>query len=142
MIRAEHADDVPSLVDLYCDWGHPQPAEFIAARLVTWEATAHAEVLVAEIDHTVAGVAAVSASPHFARSGRFARITGFAVASGFRRRGVGAALVREVEELARGWQCDRVEITSSRWRNEAPRFYVALGYEDQSERQARFVRTL
>jgi hypothetical protein len=35
-----------------------------------------------------------------------------------------------------------VELTSSRWREEAPRFYEALGYEELSGRQARYRREL
>ena len=142
LIRSAHAGDARALVGLYDDWGHPQPADFIAARLETWRATACAEVLVAELDGSVAGVAAVAATPHFARPGAFARLTGLAVADGFRRRGVGAALVGAAEELARGWHCDRLEVTTSRRRDAAPAFYAALGYRDRSERQARFVREL
>ena len=141
-IRPAQAQDVAALVGVFSDWGHPQPADFIAGRLETWVATPRAEVIVAEIDATVAGVAAVAASPHLARPGSFARLVGLAVSRAFRRRGVGAALVRAAEEIGRDWECDRLEVTSRRTRDEAPGFYVALGYEDRSDRQARFVRPL
>jgi GNAT superfamily N-acetyltransferase len=142
LIRAAHVDDVPSLVPLYSAWGHPQPATIVAERLAAWEATAYARVLIAELDAAVAGIAAVSASPHLARPGRFARLAGLAVADRFRRRGVATALVHAAEALAREWDCDRVEITSTRSREEAPRFYAALGYQDHSQRQARYIRSL
>ena len=67
---------------------------------------------------------------------------GLVVHAGHRRRGVGAALVRAAEDIARDWGCDRMEVTSRRSRAEAPGFYPALGYEDQSPRQARFIRPL
>jgi GNAT superfamily N-acetyltransferase len=51
----------------------------------------------------------------------FARIVGLAVRADVRRAGAGATLVRAAEELARGWGCDRVEVTSSRWRTVATR---------------------
>jgi ribosomal protein S18 acetylase RimI-like enzyme len=141
-IRPAKTEDVPALVGVFSDWGHPQPADFIAGRLETWAATPHAEVIVAEIDAAVAGVAAVSASPHLARPGSFARLVGLAVSRDFRRHGVGAALVRAAEEIGRDWGCDRLEVSSTRTREEAPGFYVALGYEDRSDRQARFIRPL
>jgi GNAT superfamily N-acetyltransferase len=141
-IRAGRAGDVPSLVPLYEEWGHPQTPEVIAERLSTWEATPHAEVLVAEVDGNVAGVAAVCACPHLARPGSYARLTGIVVGASCRRRGIGRALMRAAEDCARIWGCDRIELTTTRSRAEAPAFYPSLGYEDASQRQARFVRGL
>jgi GNAT superfamily N-acetyltransferase len=141
-IRRAQPLDAPALVGLFAQWGYPQPAEVIAGRLAEWERADHAEVLVAEIDGELAGLVALSASPHLALPGRFARVAGLVVDAAFRRRGVGTALVGAAEDLSREWGCDRVEITSSRSRDEAPGFYPALGYADRSERQARFIRPL
>ena len=142
LVRPVRAGDVPALVPLFEEWGHAQPAAVIAAQLDEWARTPLAEVLVAEVDGATAGVAAVSAGPHLARPGRFARRVGLVVAGTHRRRGVGAALVRAAEELARGWGCDRLELTSSRRRDAAHVFYLALGYEEQSESHARYLRQL
>lgn len=142
LIRPARADDAASLVELYAAWSHPQPEPVIAERLAVWHATRHARVLVAELDGAVAGVAAVSATPHFARPGHFARLVGIAVGEQFRRRGVASALVDAAQALAREWGCDRIEATSTRSRDEAPRFYAALGFDDASDRQARYVRIL
>jgi GNAT superfamily N-acetyltransferase len=141
-IRAARPEDVPALVPIFAAWGHPQPAAVIAERLSDWAALPLARVLVAELDGTVAGVAAVAATPHLARPGRFGRLVGVAVGEPFRRRGVATALLRAAEELARGWGCDRLELTSTRGRAEAPAFYAARDYVDLSERQARYARTL
>jgi ribosomal protein S18 acetylase RimI-like enzyme len=141
-IRAADRGDASALVPLFEAWDHPLPAAMIADRLAEWQATPRAEILVAVLDGSVAGVAAVCASPHLARPGRFARLVGLAVAGRSRRRGVARALVRAAEALAQEWQCDRVEVTSSRRRREAPAFYAALGYRDRSEHQARYVREL
>jgi len=129
-------------VPLYEQWGYPQMAADVRERLALWADTPEAEVLVAEVDGALAGFIGVCTTPHLALPGRFARVAGLSVDAAFRRRGVGAALVGAAEELARSWGCDRVEITSSRSRPEAPRFYPALGYEDRCERSARFIRPL
>src|SRR4051795_12557543 len=121
-IRSPVADDVPALVPLFAAWDHPQPAVMIAGRLEVYAATPHAELLVAEVDGTVAGLAAVCAEPHLARPALNARLMGLVVGAGFRRRGVGEALVRAAEAIARDWGCDRMEVTSSRRREAAQAF--------------------
>jgi GNAT superfamily N-acetyltransferase len=141
-IRRARSDDAPRLVALYEQWGYGQPAKAIAERLALWSATVEAEVLVAEIDGALAGMVGVFSSPHLALPGRYGRIAGLSVDGAFRRRGVGAALIGAAEELARSWGCDRIEVTSSRARSEAPGFYPAVGYEDVCARSARFIRPL
>jgi GNAT superfamily N-acetyltransferase len=141
-IRAARHEDAAALVPLFEAWSHAQPVDVVAERLAAWERTWQAELLVAEVDGALAGFAGVCATPHLAQPGSCARLVGLAVSSSARRRGVGQALVRAAEELGRGWGCDVMEVISSRWREEAPAFYPALGYEEISGRQARFTRSL
>jgi GNAT superfamily N-acetyltransferase len=141
-IRPATAADVPSLVPLFAQWDHAQPAEMIAGRIDVFAATPHAELLVAELDGAVAGLAGVCAEPHLARPALNARLMGLVVGDAFRRRGVGEALLRAAEVIARGWGCDRMEVTSSRRRAAAQAFYPALGYEEQSTTRERFIRPL
>jgi GNAT superfamily N-acetyltransferase len=141
-IRPARAADAEALAVVFADWDHALEADAIVERLREWEGTPLASVLVAEVGEEVAGVAAVAASPHLARPGRFARLIGLAVRATHRRRGVAAALLGAVEDQARAWGCDRLELTSSRWRAEAPAFYEAMGYADRSPEQARYVREL
>jgi GNAT superfamily N-acetyltransferase len=141
-IRPAHADDVPELVVLLDEWGHPQPAAVVADQLADWQRTPNAAYLVAAADGVLVGAVAVAATPHLGRPGRSARIVGLVVRHGQRRQGVGAALVAAAEELARGWRCDVLELTSSRARDAAHPFYRALGYQDQSDHHARYLREL
>ena len=141
-IRPARAADAEALAVVFADWDHALEADAIVERLREWEGTPLASVLVAEVGEEVVGVAAVAASPQLARPGRFARLIGLAVRATHRRQGVAAALLRAVEDQARAWGCNRVELTSSRWRAEAPAFYEAMGYADRSPEQARYVREL
>jgi GNAT superfamily N-acetyltransferase len=143
-VRAARMEDAAALVPLFAQWGHAQPAPFVAERIAAWAAAPDSELLVAEAgdDGAVAGLVAVAAQLHLARPGRSARIIGLVVDERARRQGVGAALIAAAEELARRWGCDRLELTSSRWRDAAMGFYAALGFEDWCATSARFVRAL
>jgi predicted N-acetyltransferase YhbS len=142
LIREAQVQDAAAVAGLLTQLGYPHAEAEAAERLASWADTPHAEVLVAELDGAVVGVTSVSAFPHLARPGRRARLASLSVDAAHRRRGIGAALVRAAEERAREWGCDEMEITSRRTRPEAPVFYPALGYEDRSPRQARFMRPL
>jgi len=142
LIRSAVSGDVPALVELFAQWGHAQDETEIKAQLALWSRTAMAEVLVAEIAGTAAAAIAVVALPHLGRPGRLGRVMGLVVGHNCRRQGVGGALLAAAEERARGWDCDALELTSSRYRREAPAFYTALGFEDRSSRQARYVRQI
>jgi len=142
LIRSAVSGDVPALVELFEQWGHAQDAADIEAQLALWSRTETADILVAEIAGTAAAAIAVVALPHLGRPGRLGRVMGLVVGNNCRRQGVGGALLAAAEERARGWDCDALELTSSRYRREAPAFYTALGFEDQSSRQARYVRRI
>ena len=141
-IRPAVLADVPSLVPLFGAWDHPLSAELVAGRVEAYAGAPHAALLVAELDGAVAGFAGVAAHPRLARAALAGRLTGLVVGEGFRRRGVGDALVRAAEAIAAGWGCDRMEVTSSRSRDAAQAFYPALGYEEQPASRARFTRPL
>jgi predicted N-acetyltransferase YhbS len=141
-IRSAQSRDAEAVADLLTQLGYPAGESEASERIAIWETTPHAEILVAELDGAVVGVTSVSAFPHLARPGRRARLASLAVDAAHRRRGIGAALVRAAEQLAREWDCDEMEITARRTRPDAPAFYPALGYEDRSARQARFMRSL
>ena len=141
-VRAARPADAAALVPLFSHWDHPRPEPFVAERIAAWAAAPDSELLVAEAAGAVAGLVAIAAQLHLARPGRSARIIGLVVDEDARREGVGAALVAAAEEQARAWGCDRLELTSSRRRDEAQGFYAALGFADRCETSSWFVREL
>ena len=141
-IRAAEPADVAALEPLFAQWSHPLGPEDLASQVRRWRDTPSAELRVAVIDGEIAGMVAIAAVPRLGEVGYAARLTGLVVGDHHRRRGVGRALVDDVTALARTWGCDRVELTSSRARDAAHAFYVALGYRETSAEQARYVRSL
>ncbi|WP_414688862.1 GNAT family N-acetyltransferase [Mycobacterium sp.] len=99
-------------------------------------------LLVAEVYGHVSGVAAMHAIPLVEYTGRRARLVALVVAQSVRAQGVGRALMKAAEEAARDLGCRDMEITSARNRIVAQRLYTDLGYEDVSDRAARFVKLL
>jgi GNAT superfamily N-acetyltransferase len=99
-------------------------------------------VLVAEVDGSVAGVIAPHAIPYFERPGAFARIVALGVDGERRRGGIGRRLVHAAHQWAAARGCVDAEVTSRLVREDAHRFYAALGYEDQGARSGRLKRTL
>jgi len=141
-IRAADQGDVDSLVALFGHWGHPQPREQVSAILALWSSGQHCRILVADDSGRLAGMAAVSASPRLADPSRDATLAGLVVAPDYRRQGVAARLLDAAEELARSWNCRRIELTSNRARGAAHQFYPARGYAETSASHARYVRPL
>jgi GNAT superfamily N-acetyltransferase len=142
VIRGARRSDAPALVPLYADWDHPAPAVVIEAVLDPWARHDDRVILVAEDGDGLVGMAAVAAVPHLSRPGCGARLVGLVVGRTHRRRGVASALLRAAEQHARSWGCDQLELTSSRVRVAAHRFYPAHGYEETSGHHARYLKTL
>lgn len=88
------------------------------------------------------GFAAVHRVPYFERPGAFTRLVALSVDAAQRRAGVGRRLMAAVERWAAARGCVEVEVTSRRSREDAHRFYSALGYEDRCAESGRFRRAL
>jgi RimJ/RimL family protein N-acetyltransferase len=141
-IRIAGPRDADRIAALLTQLGYPHDRDQAAAQLLTWAADPHGEVLVAEAAGSAAGFAAVHRVPYFGRPGAFARVVALSVDAGHRRAGVGRRLMAAIERWGAAHGCVTVEVTSLRARDDAQRFYNALGYEDRCVESGRFRRTL
>lgn len=91
------------------------------------------DVLVGERDGEIVGVVQVMVFPHFQHAGASCcELESFFVRADVRSRGVGAALLRAAEALARAAGCYRIQLTSREYRVDAHRFYRREGFEQTS----------
>lgn len=77
----------------------------------------------------ILGCLQITIIPGLSRSGaKRAQVEGVRVASSARGRGVGHALFHEAHDIARREGCALVQLTTDKRRDDALRFYEALGY--------------
>ncbi len=135
-IRAATADDGPADVGLLRELGYDldvRGACAFLARLLAYEAHT---VLVAE-EGVVVGFANANVRPQLHHLAPVCTIDELVVSEPARSRGVGAALLREVERIAHGRGCDSLELTCSLRREDAHRFYGREGFERTSLKLAK-----
>jgi GNAT superfamily N-acetyltransferase len=91
-------------------------------------------LVAAEPSAGIVGVVSVHLLPLFHTQGKLARLTSLAVREGYRRQGVGRALVAAAEAFAWDRDCERIEVTSGDHRPDAHSFYNQLGYQTDERR--------
>jgi GNAT superfamily N-acetyltransferase len=134
VIRGAGRDDAFELAALLGQLGYPADPATVVARLGRLETTGLDQVLVAEIEEQVVGLASMHITPALLhRAGPVARITALVVDELRTRQGVGRRLVAAVEALARAAGCVGVEVSSNTRRADAHAFYSALGYSRSHE---------
>jgi GNAT superfamily N-acetyltransferase len=141
-VRRADLDDIARITVLLDQLGYPTDTERVRARMDTWLADPRSALFVAEVDGLVVGVAALHAMPLLERDGNQGRLVALVVDDSCRGQGVGRMLMTEVEQEARRLGCGRMEVTSSRARDAAHGFYPGVGYEDISDKAARYVKPL
>jgi ribosomal protein S18 acetylase RimI-like enzyme len=95
---------------------------------------------VAEVEGRIVGLASVHVSLTLEYDEPAARLTAIVVASTHRRRGIGEALVAEVERHARERRCALLFLTTAERRRGAHAFYRRLGFEETGRRFAKSLR--
>jgi GNAT superfamily N-acetyltransferase len=110
------------------DEGYPAGASDLARRLDRFEAPA-SFVRVAERGGERLGFVACHLLPRLERESPVVRVIALVVDAGARERGVGAALLAEVERIAHEAGAGYIETTSGHHRLEATRLYEHAGYD-------------
>jgi aminoglycoside 6'-N-acetyltransferase I len=136
-IRRALPQDAAAIAELLGALGYPAAPEEVLERL---SALDDADcVLLAD-----GGLIALHRTPRLAEGDELARITALVVAPESRGKGLGQALLRAAEEVARRWGCEVVEVSSGRRpeRDAAHRFYRAAGFKDAGALSARYWKRL
>ena len=134
LIRPARPQDAAAVAPLVEELGYRTDPREVRARLERIIHGADTGALVAELDGRVVGLATHSLTHLIYRPSPQCRLTALVVGAGQRRRGVGRALVAEVESVARRSGCDRLELTTRPSRSDALGLYAALGFERRPER--------
>jgi len=121
-------DDAEWIAGLLSDEGYPAGATDIVRRLERY-VERECPVRIAESGGERAGFVACQVIPRFEHDDSMVRVMALVVDPGVRGRGVGAALLAEVEEIAEGIDAAFLEVTSGHHRPAARRLFEAIGYD-------------
>lgn len=135
--RSARPEDLTELVRMLADdplgagrehFSQPVAAGYVEA-FAAMQRDPNNDLVVAVMDGVVVGMLQVTFIPSLTYQGRWrALIEGVRVASAFRSRGIGAAMIQWAIDLARSRHCVMVQLTTDRARDEALRFYEGLGF--------------
>jgi ribosomal protein S18 acetylase RimI-like enzyme len=133
-IRDARPEDAEALARLLGQLGYPTSPEALGRRLQRLRASAADRLVVAELDGHVVGLASVNVSLALEYDDPAAKLSAIAVDEGYRRRGIGQALVDAIEEEASRRGCRLIFLTSAERREDAHAFYRRLGFEETGRR--------
>lgn len=141
-IRRARADDAEALAELYRILVPGDPNIAVdPAHLASLETDPFGQIWVVELEGAVCGTAFLTiCRDAMYRDQPFGTVENVVLAANVRRRGVGRALMAQVEQAARAARCTKLMLLSSSARREAHAFFARLGYD--GERKRGFVKYL
>jgi GNAT superfamily N-acetyltransferase len=140
-VRAARAADAERIAVLSGQLGYPATSTEVRARLQRLEGDdEHAALVAVAPDGELVAWLHVHLV-HLLELDTQAEISGLVVDDAWRRRGVGALLMRHAEQWAREQGCKTIRLRSNVIRERAHRFYDRLGYELQKTQKV-FRKTL
>ena len=136
-IRDADPDDAEALAQLIGQLGYPTSAAAVTHRLARLAASEVDRCVVAALDGAVVGLASIHTSLTIVDEDPVAKISSIVVDQRYRRRGIGEALVSELEADARARGCSLIFLTTAESRADAHAFYRRLGFEETGRRFAK-----
>ena len=132
-IRDARPDDADAIARLLEQLGYPTEVAAVPSRLERLRIVGD-RLVVAELDGKVAGLAQLHVSPTMALERPAAKIDGLVVDESCRGRGIGRALVAEMEAEARARGCSLLYLTTATRSEDAHEFYRGVGLEETGKR--------
>lgn len=139
LLRRATESDAAGVAGLLADLGYECAPADAAERIRAMSGEGSQALIVADLHGELCGLVALDVMYYLPLGCNTCRITALVVGDGFRQFGVGRALLREAEHMARQHGAARIEVTTAGHRREAHDFYRACGYAESS---VRFVKRL
>jgi N-acetylglutamate synthase-like GNAT family acetyltransferase len=138
-IRDARPEDAQALARLIEQLGYPTSPDAVVRRVDLLASSEADRLVVAELEGRVVGLASVHISLSVEYDEPSAKLSAIVVDSDYRRRGIGEALVAEIEAEARARGCCLVFLTTAERRGEAHAFYRRIGFEETGRRFAKWL---
>lgn len=136
-VRPATAADAGALAPLMAELGYPATPAQVRARLARVAKNADYAAFVAEAEGEVVGFLGMQRGWAYEHERPYARMLALVVDGRMRRRGVGARLVEFADEWSRGQGAYALMLNTNVRREEAHRFYEAMGFVRTGYRYAR-----
>ena len=128
-IRDAKLSDAPALAGLMCELGYQTTTAEMRQRLKSILSDAHYRTFVAAIEGQVCGMIGTFALPSYEHNDLSGRILVLVTSSTSRRGGIGRALIAAAEGDFARRGVSRIAVNTRLSRQDAQKFYEALGYE-------------
>lgn len=139
-IREAELSDASEMAALMCELGYETTPTEMETRLRSIRSMPAYQTLVAVVDGRVCGMIGTSAQASYEHNDLGGRILAFVIAQTARRRGIGRALIAVAEENFARRGITRVALDTRLTREDAHKFYEALGYERNGYRFVKNIR--
>jgi GNAT superfamily N-acetyltransferase len=127
-VRTATLADAKAIANLVTALGYPTNTADMKRRLGALFADENYATFVAELDGAVQGMAGACQALFYEKNGVYVRLVALVTSEESSGRGIGAALVKEVERWGRARHAVEIFINSGIQRESARRFYERLGY--------------